>query len=187
MHNRSKTLLLLFVGILWGCGGESEKYPRAKSPSVQSYDNITGIVQPLPYRTPEETLIASYKAFDEHDSVTTVRLNGAGRNQLERITWTTFQKAKAGKFHSLKNIEVEYSPDSLECMLYYDKILLDSASRKILKTDRGCSDLMFKDDGIWKFGSLNEDDRMPEEVQDHFKNIFRRMDSTEASAGKSKR
>jgi hypothetical protein len=187
MDIRGNSLLLFFVGILCGCGGESEKYPHPQPSTLQSYGNLTGIVQPLPYRTPEETLIASYKAFDEHDSVTTVRLNGAGRNQLERITWTTFQKKKAGKLHLLKNIEVEYSPDSIECMVYYDKLLIDSASKKIVKTDRDCSDLMFKDDGIWKFGSLNEDDQMPEEVQDQFKNIFRKMDSTEAATGTSKR
>jgi hypothetical protein len=103
-----------------------------------------------PVRTPEQTLIAYYRAFDDRDSVTASNMEAGGQTITGRVTWSFRQQKYAQGTHRLIDPLVEYSPDSIQCDIHYDLQLIDRASGKVAETKYNLEQYMQIIEGEWR-------------------------------------
>ena len=135
-------------------------------------------------RTPIETLTAFYAAVNAGDSVKANQLSSWERKGTMQFVWPLFeQELVKGIQYRIEAPEiVEYSPDSLACEIYYDRIEYDVKRDTVSAVRRDYSVTAVKDDGEWLLHSVSDNpfagmlEGRPEALE-----FFRRLKDTSAS------
>lgn len=119
-----------------------------------------------PERSPIETLNAFYDAVNKADSIKAAQLGTAERKATMYLAWPLLmQDIKLGFQYRLESPEVaEYSPDSLACSIYYDRIEYKGDSTKAIRRDYHVT--AYKEEGQWLLHS-GSDNPFPDMLDEH--------------------
>ncbi|HYE76068.1 MAG TPA: hypothetical protein VEF04_22165 [Blastocatellia bacterium] len=118
--------------------------------------------------TPEETLRAYSKAIEEGDTVMGEMLSVESRHIMMPLIWGFLRQEKAGITEEISNVEIWYSPDSSQCMIYYDIDEIDRKTGKVVRNKPDRQDHMIMINGRWKMGSGPDDKLLPKSLQDRW-------------------
>lgn len=117
----------------------------------------------MPTRTPTETVIAYYKAWDEGDTLTMQRLNSKGRNAFNVYRMWQQAGSRDPYLHRIERIEEDYfDPDSNLVDVYYDDHEIDRLTGEVVEIDSNALVRMIKLNGIWRMSSGPGDPSMEE-------------------------
>ena len=119
-------------------------------------------------RSPIETLTAYYAAVNAGDSIKADRLSAWERKRTMQYVWPAYKERVAkGIEYRVEAAEiVEYSPDSLACDIYYDRIDYDTKGDTVKAIRRDYRVTAVKDDGEWLLYS-GSDNPFPEMFNEH--------------------
>jgi hypothetical protein len=134
-----------------------------------------------PSRSPIETLSAFYDAVNKGDSARAAELSTEERKATMHLIWPLLMRdVKKGIEYRVEIPEVvEYSPDSLACDIYYDRIEFDLKADSARAIRRDYRVTAVKADGEWLLysGSDNPFPAMLNEDPEAFELLQKLRDS----------